>query len=257
MRSLYLAIESVANLLRRTVRKGSWLWNSLRGVRDAIGSLRKNPINRRRWKRRYHRFEGIIERYSEETEDFFVLQVGACDGVMGDPIQKWIKQYNWHGILVEPQKKEFERLTINYRDSDRLRFENVAIAETGGLRPLYKVKDEKIEADWQRGLASLVARPAVAKQDMITTEMVPCITFNTLLNQHHVERIDLLQIDVEGYDYELLKLFDFGRMRPRLIRYEHRHLRPSDKSFCRMHLQREGYEILEMEYDTGAVLRRG
>ena len=90
---------------------------------------------------------------------------------------------------------------------------------------------------------------------MVTTEMVQCVTFDTLLNRHQVKRIDLLQIDVEGYDYELLKLFDFERIRPRLIRYEHSHLKLSDRSSCKRYLKQNGYMILEMEYDTGAVLR--
>ncbi|MGH2359449.1 MAG: FkbM family methyltransferase [bacterium] len=192
-----------------------------------------------------------------EVHDFFVLQIGACDGIMADPIHKWIKKYRWQGILVEPQKEEFERLKISYRDNDNLRFENVAIAENGGLRALYKVKDENIEADWQRGVASLLPKPSLEKQETVTTEMVQCVTFDTLLNRHHVERIDLLQIDVEGYDYELLKLFDFERIKPQLIRYEHNHLTLPDRSACNKHLARHGYQILEMEYDTGAVLRRG
>ena len=48
---------------------------------------------------------------------------------------------------------------------------------------------------------------------------------DTLLDRHHVKKIDLLQIDVEGYDYELLKSFNFERIKPQLIRYEHRHLK--------------------------------
>jgi FkbM family methyltransferase len=191
-----------------------------------------------------------------EAHDFFVLQIGACDGVMDDPIYKWINKYGWQGILVEPQKEEFERLKISYRDIDNLRFENVAIAENSELRPLYKLRDEYIEDNWQRGIASFLPKRSLEKHDMVTTEMVQCVTFDIILNRNQVKQIDLLQIDVEGYDYELLKLFDFERIRPQLIRYEHRHLSPSDKNSCKKHLTQNGYKILEMEYDTGAVLLR-
>ena len=257
MRILYLAIEFVIDLLRRNVKRDSWLWNGLRGILNVLASLRHNPINKRRWESNFNSFESIIEQHSRETHDFFVLQIGACDGVMADPIHTWIKKYRWQGILVEPQREEFERLKINYRDNDNLGFENVAIAEHSGLRPLYKVKDENIEASWQRGVASLLPKPGLEKQDVVTTEMVQCVTFDTLLNRHQVKRIDLLQIDVEGYDYELLKLFDFEGIKPQLIRYEHGHLTLSDRSACSKYLTQNGYEILEMEYDTGAVLRRG
>jgi FkbM family methyltransferase len=152
-------------------------------------------------------------------------------------------------------KKECEQLKINYQDCDNLELENLAISEKDGPRPLYKVKDECIDADWQRGRASFLARPGLEKHGMLATELVQCVTFDTLLNRHHVERIDLLQIDVEGYDYELLKLFDFGRIKPRLIRYEHRHLRLADRVALKERLSENGYQVLEMEYDTGAVLQ--
>ena len=256
MNILYHAIDSFADLLRRIVKRDSWLWNCLKGMRDVSKSLRYNPINKSRWRSHEKRFEGMIEQYSRETPDFFVLQIGACDGVISDPIYKWIKKYGWQGVLVEPQKREFERLKITYGDNDKLRFENVAIAEDSGQRPLYKVKDEYIEADWERSIASFLPKPSLEKQNKITVEMVPCITFDLLLNRHQVKRIDLLQMDVEGYDYQLLMLFDFERIKPRLIRYEHRLLTLSDKSSCQKRLAQNGYQILEMEYDTGAVLRR-
>jgi len=254
MNTLYRAIDSVADLLRKNIKRDSWLWNRLRGIKTLIYSMQRNPINEIRWKSNYNRFECMIEQYSKETHDFFVLEIGAFDGVLSDPIYKWIKKYQWHGILVEPQRDEFERLKAIHSDNDNLRFENVAIAETSGQRPFYKVKDEYIEADWQRRIASLLPKPHF-EQNMVITEMVPCVTFDTLLDSHHVEKIDLLQIDVEGYDYELLKSFNFERLKPQLIRYEHRHLKLSDKSSCVRMLKENGYKVLEMEYDTGAFLR--
>lgn len=257
MRILYRAIDFVADLLRKHVKTDSWLRNGLRGINEIIGSFRYHTVNRHVWQSNYNKFEGTIERYSSEIHDFFVLQLGACDGVMDDPIHQWINRNRWHGLLVEPQIKEFERLRNNYRHNSNLRFANVAIAESDRLRPLYKIKDEHLEFKWQRGVASLLPKPGLEKQDMIATEIVQCVTFDTLLDCHKVKRIDLLQIDVEDYDYELLKLFDFERIKPQLIRYEHKHLNLSDKSDCKKHLKQLGYEILEMEYDSGAVLRRG
>ena len=214
MHFLYLSIDWVGDQLRRKIKRDTWLWNFLSGINNLFPTLRDNPISESRWKSNSNRFEGIIEQYSRETHDFFVLEIGAFDGVLSDPIYKWIKKYGWQGILVEPQKEGFERLKINYRENVNLRLENVAIAESTGKRPLYKVKDEYIEADWQKRIASLLPKPNLEKQNMVTTEMVQCITFDALLSRHKVKKIDLLQIDVEGYDYELLKSFDFERIKP-------------------------------------------
>ena len=255
MNSLYRAIDSVTDLLRKHIKRDSWFWDCLRGIKNLISSLHHNPINEIRWKSNYNKFEDMIEQYSLEKHDFFVLEIGAFDGVLSDPIYKWIKKYQWHGILVEPQREGFDRLKTIHGDNNNLKLENVAVAETNGQRPLYKVKDEYIVADWQRRIASFLPKPHLEKQDMVTTEMIPCVTFDTLLDRHHVKKVDLLQIDVEGYDYELLKSFNFERIKPQLIRYEHRHLRLSDKSSCIKLLTQKGYKILEMEYDTGAILR--
>ena len=166
-----------------------------------------------------------------------------------------IQKYRWHGILIEPQKIEFERLIKNYKnESDNLIFENVAIADHETTRNLYKVKDEQIVGDWQRGIASLIPMEGLEEQNAVTIEAVQCISFDTLLERNKVKKIDLLQIDVEGYDYEILKLVNFERLKPHLIRYEHRHLNLSDKNACKKYLKKLGYTILEMQYDTGAKL---
>ncbi len=216
---------------------------------------RRNPVIRRAWARRESEFDGFITRVSAATPDFFVIQIGACDGLLLDPIHDWIKKNRWRGVLVEPQRREFEKLKHTYQNEmDRVVLENVAIADSDGTRTLYRVKDSEVKADWQRSIASLLHRP---DPERFTAEVVPCMTLETLLNRHQVSRIDLLQIDVEGYDFEIVKLIDFEKIRPRLIRYEHRHLRPGDKHACKALLARHGYRTLEMQFDTGAALPDG
>jgi FkbM family methyltransferase len=247
--SIYIAINAVLDKVRKSVGRDSWLRKVLRVVFQVLDSFRKNPLSMHRWKTNYLQFELKIGQNSEHNDGFVVLQIGACDGLMDDPIHNWIKKYEWRGILVEPQKNEFERLKINYGDSKNLKFENVAIAERDGARPLYKVKDNNVEFEWQRGIASFFP-----KQGLEQTEIVQCVTFDTLLNRNKVTHVDFLQIDVEGYDYELLKLFNLAKMKPGLIRYEHRNLKPSDRRSCRQYLCKNGYRIMEMEHDTGAIL---
>jgi FkbM family methyltransferase len=251
-------IDAAADLAQRKVRRGSGTWRMLARTWGAWRAWKAfyqdNPLMRRQWARRESDFNRLLGELSATTDDFFVIQIGACDGVMADPIHDWIKRSNWRGILVEPQELEFEKLRDTYRqEHDRLVFENVAIADKNGTCTLHRIKDSARTDDWERGFASLLARFA---SDRSIAEVVPCITFDTLLRRHRVSRVDLLQIDVEGYDFELLKQIDFPRLRPAMIRYEHRHLRPRDKHACKIYLERWGYRILEMRFDTGGVQRR-
>jgi FkbM family methyltransferase len=250
------AIGKFASYLRATLPRDSPLRRLAAGLaRIGLSLHYRNPINRYRWRANHTKFERNLDEYSRETQDFFVVQIGAFDGVMDDPIRAHIKRYRWHGILIEPQRKEFESLKLNYRDeADILAYENVAIAAQNGTQALHRVGDVSASAEWQRMTASLV--PISDSTVHSTTEMVECITFDRLFTRHRVERIDLLQIDVEGYDYELLKLLNFATIRPRLIRYEHRHLNLAQNASCRKYLVYNGYELLPMQYDTGAVLKR-
>src|SRR2546426_11057106 len=219
-------IGPVTVMERRKVRRGSRTWTVLARMWAAWlateAVYRRNPLINRRWARCESEFDRLLHQLSTATNEFFVIQIGACDGLIADPIHAWIKRYNWRGILVEPQKIEFENLKATYRDEhDRLVFENVAIADANGMCTLYRVKDNALAAAWERGIASLLPP---SDSDRFIAEAVPCITFKTLLNRHHVSRIDLLQIDAEGYDFAILKQVDFRRIQPTVIRYEHRHL---------------------------------
>jgi hypothetical protein len=85
----------------------------------------------------------------------------------------------------------------------------VDVAETNGQRPLYKVKEEYIEANWQRSIASFLPKLHIENQTKVTTEIVPCISLDTLLDNHRGKKDRPLQMDVEGSDYELLKSSNF------------------------------------------------
>jgi FkbM family methyltransferase len=250
-------IETAAHHARRRLRRGSRAWRLLARTwyawRAYWATCRDNRWMQRRWARRESEFNRLLGKLSSRTADFFVIQIGACDGLMADPIHDWITRCHWRGILVEPQQLEFEKLKDTYRqDRDRLIFENVAICDRDGTCTLYRVKESARTADWERGFASLLPRFA---SDRFIAETVPCITFETLLRRHRVSRVDLLQIDAEGYDFEILKAVDFQKCRPAMIRYEHRHLMPRDRHACQIYLERRGYQLLEMKFDTGAVQR--
>ena len=75
--------------------------------------------------------EKILNEFIDNSDNnFFVLQIGANDGKMADPVYKFVKLYKWRGLFVEPVTYLFERLVENYKECDGLRFENSVIAKT-------------------------------------------------------------------------------------------------------------------------------
>jgi len=65
-----------------------------------------------------------------------------------------------------------------------------------------------------------------------------------------IDRVDLLQVDVEGYDAEVVRMFDFDRWRPSIVNFEHTHLSPRDHESAMRHLVSHGYQIATTGVDT-------
>ena len=92
-----------------------------------------------------------------------------------------------------------------------------------------------------------------AAQDYIWEVPVNVITLPRLLAEQSIERIDILQVDTEGYDYEVLKQFDFDRYSPAIVNFEHQHLSPEDMDRCIEMLRKHGYLLFRHGRDTCAI----
>jgi FkbM family methyltransferase len=206
-------------------------------------------------------FEYVLAHYVASRRDprpFFFLQVGAHDGVMEDPLRNHVLRGQWHGILVEPQGLPFGRLVENYAGHDGLTFINAAISEHSGPKTLYAIQDEAgatLEAlsgtaSFRRETLEGPHRKVGPAGSRIGSVEVMCKTFADVLAD--VAYLDLLEIDAEGYDLELLKLFDFSRIKPPIVRFEHRHLSAEERDEAVELLADHGYRMAREEYDTTA-----
>jgi FkbM family methyltransferase len=208
-------------------------------------------------------FDFVVAHYLAARHDprpFFFLQVGASDGIDDDPLRAYIRLHNWHGILIEPQAVAFERLTANYAGVDGLIFVKAAISERAGSRALHMILDEKgALLDSLNVTASFREEPLRAQLSKLSipgasigSVDVRCTTLAEVLAD--VTYLDLLQIDVEGFDLEVLKLFDFDDMKPPIVHFEHRHLSAPEIDEAFVFLAQHGYRMVREKYDTTAYL---
>jgi FkbM family methyltransferase len=210
-------------------------------------------------------FAGILSAFKSRREKFFFVQIGAYDGLKSDPIQAAVRQCRWRGILVEPQRDAFERLKRNYANIPNLIFENIAVATSEGSLSLYTLRDEfahLFQGD-HRTLSSFdpehVIKHLTKRVDAgqaLEKLQVPCLTLSGLFAKYAVKTVDLLQIDAEGYDYEILKTIDFREIKPRIIHFEHAHLGPTEKGECIQRLVSQDYKVVIGAYDMIAFQSR-
>jgi FkbM family methyltransferase len=192
------------------------------------------------------------------TEVTFV-QVGANDGVFGDPLRRYITRYPWRGILVEPQPDVFKRLASNYLAyGDRLILENLAISGSETEIVLYRAPSDLVtDAVYASSVAS--GNPnTIAKQLNIPTSrleriITSALTLDQLLRKHRIGRLQVLQIDVEGYDWQVLRTLDLDSTSPSIIQFESGHLSNADCDSAVDHLSKHGYEIYWGGYQGDVV----
>lgn len=203
------------------------------------------------------RFNEIVDRFAREIQDFSFVVIGANDGMTGDPIYPFIRKYGWKGVLVEPQANRFSELVRNFRDQDGLAFENAAIAETPGKVVLNTCGELGMGSSLMPDEYFLEVKPQAFANRQACGGTVPvevdAITLEDLLGKHGIKRVDMFSIDVEGYDFNIIKMIDFEHHRPSLINYESDKL-GDRKQLCERLLKAHGYQLHHHGLDTLAYL---
>lgn len=202
--------------------------------------------------------------HAQRGSDVFILQIGAMDGITSDPVYDYIKTFQWEALLVEPITEHFNTLQENYKTLPRVRLVNVAIGEMNDTVTMHRIPTHHVQNKdvprWGLGVASFYTdRNALAFEDVkpfIIQESVTCVTLPTLLENHAVTRMDVLQIDAEGHDYSILKQLDFDRYHPLIIHLEIVNLPRSEQRACKALLDAHGYLHVKAGYNLLAVSQR-
>jgi len=212
-------------------------------------------------------FSGIARR----QEVVYFLQIGAADGRRFDPIFPFVRRYGWKGVLAEPLPDIFELLKANYAGHDGVVFENAAITEKDETREMHRVPLDRVgDRDvpgWAFGASTLLPgktrfareNSPAALHDALTsaavTEQVRCLSLASLLRKHPLERMDVLQMDTEGYDARILRQLDFARYRPTIINMEWQWLSEAERKEVGARLRGEGYSLYGCDADLLATAK--
>jgi len=210
---------------------------------------------------------------SKSLPNIKVIQVGANDGINHDPIHKFIKRDSWTGLLIEPQSEVFRnKLFPLYRRNSGIFLENVAVSEENGLMNLYKIafsnqrwatglssfQKETIDAKIDNGEIANVAKhhgdalPA-KREDYIKTEKVETKSPAFLMEKYNLYKYDVLQVDAEGFDFEIVKMFNIKTYSPKVVVYEEKHLSDNMVLEVKQFLNESGYVSTLIGRDRLAV----
>ena len=217
-------------------------------------SLRSNFVKRQNYEKLLEEymakldfFRGYTRSKAEYFQDLWVLkeldfkkggffvEFGATNGVDASNTFLLERDFEWQGILAEPNIVYHEALSKN-------RICNI------DNRLVWDISGEKIEF-----LAMNESYISVAKQDSklldfnLSTksrlELVQSISLTDLLLEYSAPKIiDFVSVDVEGSEYRILKSFlDDGQFKVRLFVIEHNWR--DDSHRIRQLLENRGYEL--------------
>lgn len=203
----------------------------------------------------------------------YVIQVGANDGINHDPIHKFVKRDKWKGLLIEPQPDVFRyQLFPLYMRDEGIWMENIAIGEEISLMDMYKISFTRER--WATGLTSfykptLQAKVDSGRVDEIARERnlkvpkrraeyidelkVEVKTFEFLRTKYKIGEVDILQVDVEGFDYEVIKLYDLSKFKPKVVVFESDLLKDLEYAEAENYFVDHGYLIRRLGRDSIAV----
>jgi FkbM family methyltransferase len=217
----------------------------------------------------------------ENQPSVSIVQLGAYIGkTRNDPLVHFLRtivhaKESSQVVLVEPIRDYFDLLCENYQGISHVALENVAIAETDDDRIMYRLGVDPANYEFSEWLAQLSSlkkerlgylwenyegrngRHTVNHQFCLkhrVTETVKCMTLHQLLDKHEIQHLDILQIDTEGYEFEILQTLDFKKIKPRFINYERVLLREYEPE-CREMMEAAGYLLVDWGTDTLCILK--
>ena len=158
----------------------------------------------------------LYEVFFDRATDGTFVEIGAFDGITYSNTS-CLAERGWAGLLVEPVPEFAAQCRRQYQDSPSIEIVEVAVGsedaliETFVAGPLTTANPETLadyrSVPWSRKYADS-ASPIVVKQ----------VTLDRLLREHkRLLPLDLLVVDVEGYEREVFDGFDLGQARPRML----------------------------------------
>lgn len=232
--------ERASNLLGRRVRASTPLGRALRWIK---WHLPRTPPERALYR--------VIYEYARLEPRASFVQIGAHDGTQLDPLRAEILSRRWRGVMVEPVDYVFRRLQRHYGRNPRITLENVAIADVEGTLDFHHLPEAAPgEAPWKwyDALGSFDREVLLSHRHLIpdideriVTTPVRCYTFDGLCRRHGLQKVDVVQVDAEGYDDTIVKLIDLERYEPKLLMYEVLHLSEDRRRALELHLRSSGY----------------
>ena len=195
---------------------------------------------------------------------FGLVIIGAHSG--GWLTQLFEKYQNQNILLVEPVPYNIALLKENTAKYKNINIETSAVSEKDQIKKFYYVKPDavkKLGKHWASGIGSFdkqhilnhkYKRFMVSDSDIEQID-IQYLSFSNLIEKYSISSIDLLQIDVEGAEFEILSSIDFEKIKINKIIFEFKHFDGTFKEGPKLKLIKEklikfNYQLKEIDKEN-------
>ncbi len=163
---------------------------------------------------------------------FGLVVLGAHTGIhIKDEISK-IKDSSI--LLVEPVPHNISAIKENLKEFKNVHLEPVAVASVRETTDFFFVKAtsiNKLKKHWASGIGSFNknhllnhrTKRFLIEEDDIDNIPIKTVKFEDLIEKYSISEIDKILIDIEGYEYEILRDMDLKKVRINSILFEYKH----------------------------------
>ena len=163
---------------------------------------------------------------------FGLVVLGAHIGIhIKDEISK-IKDSSI--LLVEPVPHNISAIKENLKEFKNIHLEPVAVANVRETKDFFFVKAtsiNKLKKHWASGIGSFNknhllnhrTKRFLIEEDDIDKIPIKTVKFEDLIEKYSISEIDKILIEIEGYEYEILRDMDLKKVRINSILFEYKH----------------------------------
>lgn len=151
-----------------------------------------------------NRIDKKILKLCNNKKNGFFIEVGAFDGINYSNTFLLEKKHNWKGLLVEPLKAEFE-ICKKYRTKSIV--VNNILSNPKDMNKLIKLHHSGLESLIADRNNSLMPKRHLDEKIKKKYIHIKSVTLDHLLDIYRINYVDILIVDVEGFEINLLNGF--------------------------------------------------
>jgi FkbM family methyltransferase len=158
--------------------------------------------------------EKIILPFFHGQRGGYVVDVGAADGQTFSNSRVLIRDYDWRGLLIEPEPTHYAALEALYAGSGYVRTTRRAVDTTTGDGRMWPMPlGSTLIPEWRDRILRI--HPQLSFGEPITVQTEPLA--DLLAEAEAPVLIDFLSVDCEGMDLVVLQTMDWRTYTVRLV----------------------------------------